>query len=115
MCIRCFLEGLKISTTTTNTISPPPPQNLRLTLSTNGRFFDHQSQTPSPRSFIADKRRLIFEYNITTGEILCDGVYGQEQDYTMHTPMTSWLIKIDDRGTDTVILADLDFFCFDGY
>lgn len=32
----------------------------------------------------------------------------------MHTPMTSWLIKIDDRGTDTVKLADLDFSALTG-
>jgi hypothetical protein len=46
------------------------------------------------RSFLGDQRTLLFEYGVNDNRIVCDGIYGQEQDYTKHTPMASWNIEI---------------------
>jgi hypothetical protein len=85
-----------------------------LELSTTGKFFDLGAKFGIPRSFVANRRRVVFEYDVVTGDVLCDGSYGQERDYTKHSPMTSWLIKVDNRGIATAPAAEIDFTAFTG-
>ncbi|EMT72587.1 hypothetical protein FOC4_g10001225 [Fusarium odoratissimum] len=88
---RCYLDG----------VSLPTGQALKIQLKTSGRFFDRDclqeksSNLLVPvRSFVGDARTLLFEYNPTSKNIITDGLWGQERDYTKHTPMTSWNISI---------------------
>ncbi|EGU80028.1 hypothetical protein FOPG_15971 [Fusarium oxysporum f. sp. conglutinans race 2 54008] len=88
---RCYLDG----------VSLPTGQALKIQLKTSGRFFDRDclqeksSNLLVPvRAFVGDARTLLFEYNPTSKNIITDGLWGQERDYTKHTPMTSWNISI---------------------
>lgn len=82
-------------------------QPIRLLLETDGRFFDRDcfqkdadKQLVPVRSFVGDPRTLLFEYNPQSQAIITDGIWGQERDYTKHTPMATWKISIAGR-TDT--------------
>lgn len=59
-------------------------------------------------------RTIIFEYQPGTRNVLCDGNYGQQLDYTKHTPMTNWTVQLQDDGADLYALGDLDFAGFQG-
>lgn len=77
-------------------------------LETSGRFFDRDCFKKEAdkllvpvRAFVGDPRTLLFEYVPESKEIVMDGIWGQELDYTKHTPMTTWKISIADyEGTE---------------
>jgi hypothetical protein len=106
--IRCWLNGVKAN----STYRDREALGLRLELTTNGQFFDRDLRTQAPRAFIGDRRRIMFEYAPSSKVILCDGNYGQERDYTKHSPMAMWQVRIDDRMMDGVAAAELDFSGF---
>lgn len=68
----------------------------------------------TPRAFVGDRRRVVFEYDPSSQSILCDGNYGQERDYVRHTPMTTWQIRIDDRMNGSLAASELEFSGFKG-
>ncbi|WYZ36269.1 hypothetical protein EsH8_XII_000019 [Colletotrichum jinshuiense] len=45
-------------------------------------------------AFIRGPRKLLFEYRPQLREVVTDGVWGQERDYTKHTPLTTWNISV---------------------
>lgn len=102
---RCFLNGAKLLSSPDKTTST----SIRLELSTNGQFFDIDPYKTAPRAFVGDPRRILFEYEPNTKAIRCDGDYGQEQDYTKHTPMTTWQISIDTSGVGSAKPSEIDF------
>jgi hypothetical protein len=74
----------------------------------DSRVDDHL--IPITRAFIGDPRSLLFEYDPDSRAIICDGQWGEMQDYTKHSPMTNWEIVImhsEDK------LQKLDFSTFD--
>ncbi|KAF2762547.1 hypothetical protein EJ05DRAFT_534086 [Pseudovirgaria hyperparasitica] len=90
---RCFLDGISPPT------PAPAPTPLRIELRTTGRFSDLDYIAPKqPKTFIGDPRILLFEYTPGTSthphNILCDGDYGLERDYTKHTPITTWEVRL---------------------
>jgi hypothetical protein len=58
-----------------------------------------------PRAFVSGSRYLLFEHDPKTGEILCDGEFSQEENYTRLTPFTEWKIEL---GKDGIKLEDLN-------
>ncbi|KAH8728114.1 hypothetical protein GQ44DRAFT_724647 [Phaeosphaeriaceae sp. PMI808] len=96
---RCYLIGAKVGGDSNTAAS------VKLQLDTDGRFFDRDcfqkvpesglSGTLMPlRSFVGDSRTLLFEYDVTSNAIICDGLWGQERDYTKYTPLTTWKVSI---------------------
>ena len=98
--VRCYLDGVKSKS------------NIRLRMHTDGNFFDRDFTTLSSdrkiltRSFLGDARTILFEYRAENGEPVVDGQYGREREYTKHTPMTSWEIKL--MGWDQLEELGLD-------
>ncbi|KAK4033351.1 hypothetical protein C8A01DRAFT_19685 [Parachaetomium inaequale] len=100
--VRCYLDGVK--TTSGGGI-------IRLQLHTAPHFFDpsdrageeepekeeHVEPPILTRSFLGDSRTLLFEYQPESGAVVCDGKFGQSLDYTKHTPMTTWDIRVVER------------------
>ena len=80
------------------------------------------------RTFLGESRTLLFEYSSLDQSISCDGLFGQERDYTKHTPITTWEISVgsgmamdlaDESGTETMqhglsASQKLDFSGFNG-
>ncbi|KAI5815555.1 hypothetical protein BZA77DRAFT_369945 [Pyronema omphalodes] len=101
---RCYLDGVKASGS---------DSNLSLKLSTEASFFDidlprHLKEKKSngeavdfdTRSFVGERRTLLFEYDLNDKTILCDGEYLSESDYTTFSPFTTWSVAID-RGFES--------------
>ncbi|KAE8155710.1 hypothetical protein BDV40DRAFT_306746 [Aspergillus tamarii] len=128
-CARCWLEGVK-----TNSDLP-----IRLQLGSDGQFFDRNpadeipavidtglyedvvfynllhNPPPSPiKRYVGDARMIVFEYKPRANSIVCDGMYGQERDYTKYTPMTRWSIQVVENDSDTAKLNQIDFSQFQG-
>jgi hypothetical protein len=57
---------------------------------------------------------LLFEYVPGSNVVTCDGYYGQERDYTKHTPITNWSIRLVHGSGDILQVKDLDFSGFTG-
>lgn len=90
---------------------------VRLELRTSRQFFDRSWISSVPRTFIGESRTILFEYSPSTGAISCDGNYGQERDYTKHTPITTWLVRLLDDSAgegDRIAPSNLDFTSFTG-
>lgn len=127
--VRCYLEGLQ-AIPMANGLSHTVPSIMRLQLKTDGRFYDLQDDRPDTdglvtdgtvqdqarlmRSFVGDPRRLLFEYQLTDDSIICDGMYGQERDYTKHTPITTWEMSVVQPAATTKAAWDTDFSAFTG-
>ncbi|KAI1840202.1 hypothetical protein JX266_013603 [Neoarthrinium moseri] len=114
---RCYLPGAKWR----DPSAAHPP--LRLELKTSGRFFDRDCAQKAPegglgdqtrlvpvRSFVGDERTLLFEYDVASGMVVCDGLWGQERDYTKYTPLTTWRVEVVGycRDPETQRVLDLD-------
>lgn len=95
--VRCYLDGAQAN----------PGETLQLKLQTDGHFFDRElmdrdfvaensdmEKAVLTRSFLSEGRQLLFEYEPFNGAIVCDGKFGQVLDYTKHTPMTNWSVKL---------------------
>lgn len=54
----------------------------------------HIGQSVLTRSFLGDSRTVLFEYRPESSGIVCDGTFGLARDYTRHTPMTTWDIRL---------------------
>lgn len=112
---RAFLEGAKSSSETST---------VRLHIKTTGRFYDRDfpySQRPQavttspagdslrisnssnhgrtlvepllPRAFIGEPRTIAFEY-AGRDQVLCDGYFGLQNDYTKQTPFQEWTLQV---------------------
>ncbi|KAH7103220.1 hypothetical protein BKA62DRAFT_828790 [Auriculariales sp. MPI-PUGE-AT-0066] len=96
--VRCYLDGVETASA------------IRLELRTSGSFFDRdfaaldatsEKKNVLTRSFLGDARCVLFEYSPTTRELICDGQYGRDREYTRHTPMTTWEVRIVDADKDS--------------
>ena len=109
---RCYLKGIR-GLVSSNAPAEPrlDPLSIRIQLDTSGSFIDIQDKgrvtqalipndTTAPRealqnqSYIGAPRRLLFQYQPKDNKIVCDGLYGQAKDYTKHSPITTWNIKL---------------------
>ena len=63
------------------------------------------------RAFIGETRTVLFEYDLASGAILCDGSFGQRDDYTKYTPFAEWTI---DLTSSKIHPGDLDWSGFTG-
>lgn len=52
----------------------------------------------SVSAFIRGPRKLLFEYRPQSREVVTDGVWGRERDYTNHTPPTTWNISVTEHA-----------------
>lgn len=127
--VRCYLEGIQ-ARPIANGLSYTVPSIMRLQLKTDGRFYDLQDERSDTtglvidgtaqdqprlvRSFVGDSRRVLFEYQLTDDSILCDGMYGQQRDYTKHTPITTWEMSVVQPAATMKAAWDLDFSAFTG-
>ncbi|KAJ2903883.1 hypothetical protein MKZ38_009169 [Zalerion maritima] len=104
--VRCYLEGV-----TPLSAARAAGSSLALVLKTSGEFQDldfprYPTRTSLLRSFVGETRKILFETDASSGEILCDGDLGQERDYTLHTPFTDWMVSISGAGLG---VKELDF------
>jgi hypothetical protein len=96
---RCYLDGVKAS---------GGDSNLSLKLSTEASFFDidlprnskeneanSEAVAFNTRSFVGERRALLFEYDLNDKTILCDGEYLSENEYTTFSPFTTWTVAVD--------------------
>ncbi|KAI9749666.1 MAG: hypothetical protein M4579_006787, partial [Chaenotheca gracillima] len=110
---RCFLKGLKTTTPSNDTTT------VRAFLTTDARFYDRDLPTSYKaagrvtavseindtaitlaRAFVGNRRTVLFEYAPSNGSVLCDGEFGQRDDYTKLTPFTDWHVDIsNENGT----------------
>jgi hypothetical protein len=116
---RAFLQSASPTTASTTTV--------RLQLKTTGRFYDRdfpQSDTSSsdvlaqnlvPRAFFGEPRIILFEY-AANDQILCDGWFGLQNDFTKQTPFQEWTLQAKSVTESTVDWASVkavkwEFFC----
>ncbi|MCJ1439033.1 hypothetical protein MMC27_008423 [Xylographa pallens] len=104
------------------------PTTVRLQLKTTGRFYDRdfsQSETGYsdvlaqnlvPRAFIGEPRMILFEY-AANDQILCDGWFGLQNDFTKQTPFQEWTLQAKPVAGSTVVdwasvtAVRWEFFC----
>ncbi|KAM7193874.1 hypothetical protein V8F33_007560 [Rhypophila sp. PSN 637] len=103
---RCYLDNVKMA---------KGGQSLKLQLETSGRFYDRDSLQEDAdklivpiRAFVGDPRKLLFEYRPQTNEVVTDGLWGQERDYTKHTPLTTWKVSVPGWHADTSLDSSID-------
>lgn len=63
------------------------------------------------RTFVGETKSVLFEYDLSDYSLICDGEFGQREDYTMYTPFTQWDVDILDNGS---VPVDLDWQRFKG-
>ncbi|MCJ1396733.1 hypothetical protein MMC18_009625, partial [Xylographa bjoerkii] len=110
--VRCYLEGAKPSDAAlAQRVNAP----LRIEIHSEPQFFDFPLEGTRtgdteiiPRIFLGSARTLIFEYQPLDKSIICDGWYGQERDYTKHTPITTWTLRVVGGGIETLLANELD-------
>ena len=63
-------------------------------------------EPPLYRAFIGEPRSIAFEYAAGNGassgrEVICDGWFGLQDDFTMQTPFQEWTLRIKSMGAST--------------
>ncbi|RAH54694.1 hypothetical protein BO85DRAFT_480185 [Aspergillus piperis CBS 112811] len=118
--VRCYLRGLQLSTSSSS-------RPLGLLLYSQPQFYDRQANLDSNhawktthRLFIGSSRTVLFETRSVNDQqiIICDGDYGQRQDYTMYTPMSDWTISLapgclslEELDVSGLSAIELEFWC----
>ncbi|MCJ1295942.1 hypothetical protein MMC34_007507 [Xylographa carneopallida] len=116
---RVFLQSVRPTTAS--------PTTVRLQLHTTGRFYDRDfsqretsrsdvlAQNLVPRAFTGKPRMILFEY-AANDQILCDGWFGLQNDFTKQTPFQEWTLQATPVGSTVVDWASVtavrwEFFC----